>query len=112
MSVAVCDYQIEVNLISYNNSAGRLENGQCCDVKTSRMPCSLQETCDVQFTFSVENINTRTVFGDQDKVVGTYNDQVRLNIDNCSPFLNGVRNPLTFVIPSNQWRSGVSQIDG
>jgi hypothetical protein len=111
-SVAMCDYQVEVNLISYNNSARRLQNGQCCDIKTTTAEgtCSLQDTCDVQFTFSVENIITVTMFGDQDKIVGRYSDAVRF--DNCSTFLNGVRNPLTFIIPSKQWRSGVSWIDG
>ena len=110
VSAVMCDYQVEVNLISYNNSARRLENGQCCDIKSSnaQTECSLYDTCDVQFTFSIENINTVMTFSDQNKVVGRYNDTIRF--DSCSTFLNGVRNPLTFVIPSNQWKSGVSQM--
>ena len=107
--MAVCDYQLEINLISYNNSARRLENGQCCDVKTTNAQgmCSLEDTCDVQFTFSVENIDTATTFSDQNKVVGQYNDVV--SFDSCSAFLNGVRNPLTFIIPTRQWKTGVSK---
>ena len=106
----MCDYQVEVNLISYNNSARRLENGQFCDIKTSnaQAECSLQDTCDVQFTFTIENLNTVTTFSDQNKVVGRYGDVIRF--DNCSTFLNGVRNPLTFIIPASQWKSGVSQM--
>ena len=57
VSVAMCDYQLELSLISYNNSARSLENGRCCDSNTLTM-CSVQDTCDIQFTFSVENINT------------------------------------------------------
>ena len=111
VSVALCDYQLELNLISYNNSARSLENGRCCDTNTRTMQrCSVQDTCDVQFTFSVENINTVTTFSDQNKVVGTYENSDVIQFNNCSVFTNGVRNPLTFIIPSNQWRSGVSQL--
>ena len=106
LSVAVCDYQLEVNLISYNNSARMLQDGQCCESNALAM-CSEQDSCDVRFTFSAENINTVTTFSDQNKVVGTYENSDVIRFDNCSTFKNGVRNPLTFIIPSNQWKSGV-----
>ena len=47
-------------------------------------------------------------FSDQDKIVGTYENSDMIAFDNCSTLMNGVRNPLTFFIPSSQWNSGVS----
>lgn len=115
MSVAVCDYQIEVNLISYNNSARRLDNGlgQCCDVKTNNTmqpaaSCLGQDTCDVRFKFSAENFTTRMKYSDQSVVIGPYQDSDVVTFDRCCTLMDGSRNPLVFLVPSTDWRNGVS----
>ena len=115
MSVAVCDYQIEVNLISYNNSARRLDNGQgqCCDVKTNNTmqpaaSCLGQDTCDVQFKFSAENFTTRMKFSGQSVVIGPYQDSDVITFDRCCTLMDSSRNPLVFLVPSTDWRNGVS----
>ena len=112
VSAAVCDYQVEVNLISYNNSERRLQNGQCCDIKTNNtqqtVSCLEQDTCDVGFKFSVENLDTGTKFSNQSVVIGTYQDSNLITFDRCCTLINGVRNPLVFVIPSTSWSNGVS----
>lgn len=115
MSITVSDYQIEVNLISYNNSARRLDNGhgQCCDVKTNdtmqpAASCSGPDTCDVRFKFSAENFTTGMKFSEQSVVIGPYQDSDVIVFDRCCTLMDGSRNPLVFVIPSTNWRNGVS----
>jgi hypothetical protein len=103
----VCDYQLEVNLISYNNSARRLEDGSCCDLENGGI-CFPQDTCDARFTFSIQNFATQMTFHSQTKVFGTYEGTDAITFPNCSTLMNGVRNPLTFIIPTNQWSAGVS----
>ena len=111
----MCDYEVEVSLISYNNSAMRLQNDQCCDIKTSSTQqaaasCLGQtDTCDVRFRFSVENSDTGTEFRNQSVVLGLYQDSNVITFDRCCTLMNGVRNPLVFVIPPTNWSKGVSQ---
>jgi hypothetical protein len=104
----VCDYQLEVNLISYNNSARRLANGSCCDLDNPGGACLQQHTCDVRFTFSVQNFFTLTTFHSQTKVFGTYENTDDILFPNCGTLMSSVRNPLTFIVPTNQWSAGVS----
>jgi hypothetical protein len=108
----VCDYQIEVNLISYNNSARRLQNGQCCDTKTNSTmqaaaPCLGQDTCDVRFKFSAENYTTKMKIRNQSVIIGPYQDSDVITFDRCCTLMDGTRNPLIFIIPSSNWRNGV-----
>ena len=103
----VCDYQLEVNLISYNNSARRLADGSCCDLEGGGV-CLPQDTCDVQFTFSVQNFHTLTTFRGQTKVLGTYDNTDVIIFPNCGTLTNNVRNPLTSIVPTDQWSAGVS----
>ena len=107
--VIVCDYQLEVNLISYNNSARRLADGSCCDLENGGI-CFPQDTCDVRFTFSVQNFNTFMTFNDQTNVLGPYDDSDMLTFSNCSVLSakNNVQNPLRFIIPTSQWKAEVS----
>ena len=107
----ICDYQLEVNLISYNNSARRLEDGSCCDLESGSM-CFQQDTCDVRFTFEVRNLHTQTPFNSQTKVFGPYENTDMISFPDCSTLMStsntAVRNPLIFIIPSNQWNAMVS----
>ena len=105
--VVVCEYQVEVNLISYDNPQRRLADGSCCDLESGGV-CFPQDTCDVRFTFSVQNIHTLTTFNSQTKVFGTYENTDMLTFPNCSTLMNNVRNPLTFIVPTNQWNATVS----
>ena len=107
MPVIVCDYQLEVNLISYNNPERKLQDGQCCDLRGAD-PCLPQDSCDVRFTFSVQNFNTLVTFHLQTKVLGTYENTDMIIFTNCSALMGNERNPLKFIIPSNQWTDGVS----
>jgi hypothetical protein len=104
----VCDYQLEVNLISYNNSARRLADGSCCDLERSDGVCLSQDSCDARFTFSVQNFATQMTFDSQTKVFGTYENTDTITFLNCSTLMSSVTNPLTFIIPTNQWSAGVS----
>ena len=105
----ICDYQLEVNLISYNNSAGRLEDGSCCDLENHMGICVPQDTCDITFTFEVRNFHTQIPFPSQTKVFGPYDNTDMINFPNCSTLMSSVRNPLTFVVPSTRWTGNVSQ---
>ena len=67
-----------------------------------------QDTCDVRFTFSVQNFFTGTTFLRQTKVLGTYDNTDAVTFPNCSTLMNNERNPLTFIVPTNQWSAGVS----
>ena len=99
-----------MNLISYSNSARRLEVGSCCDLESDNT-CFPQDTCDVRFTFEVRNLHTQTLFSSQTKVFGPYENTDMISFPNCSTLMstnNTVRNPLTFTIPSSQWNAGVS----
>ena len=104
----VCDYQLEVNLISYNNSARRLGDGSCCDLEGGGGACLPQDTCDVRLTFSVQDFRTLMTFNSQTKVLGPYENTDAITFLNCSTFMNNERNPLTFIVPTNQWSAGVS----
>ena len=99
-----------MNLISYN-SAGRLEDGSCCDLESGDI-CIPQDTCDVRFTFEVRNLHTQTPFNSQTKVFGPYENTDMISFPNCSTLVStsntAVRNPLTFTIPLSQWNAGVS----
>lgn len=106
----VCDYQLEVNLISYNNSARRLADGSCCDLEGGGGVCLSQDTCDVRLTFSVQNFHTLMMFHSQTKVFGTYDNTDAIAFPNCGTLMSSVRNPLTFIVPTNQWSAGVSII--
>ena len=105
--VVICDYQLEVNLNSYNNSERRLEVGTCCDLENNGF-CFPQDTCDVRFTFQVTNLHTLTMFYSQTKVFGPYENTDMITFPNCSILISNVGNPLTFIIPSNRWNAGVS----
>ena len=107
MQLILCDYQLEVNLISYDNPQRRLEDGSCCDLESGGM-CFPQDTCDVRFTFSVQNFHTLMTFNTQTKVFGPYDNTDALTFSNCSTLMNNVRNPLAFIVPTNQWNAGVS----
>ena len=110
MQVIVCDYQLEINIISYNNSAGRLETSQqCCDagVSDDDGSCSLEDSCDTYFTFSVQNFNSMITLSAQTKSFGTYDNRNVITFATCSTLMNGIRNPLTFVIPFHFWSDGV-----
>ena len=106
--VIVCDYQLELKLISYNHSTGRLQNGRCCDSRKNNdihAPCSLQDTCDVRFEFLVQNF-MRTV---SNRYFGIYDNSDIITFANCSTLINSyVQHPLTFTIPTNKWNEGVS----
>ena len=102
----ISDYQLEVNLVSYNNPERRLQGGQCCDLGTTS--CLPQDTCDARLTFSVLNFDTSMRFPLLTKVVGTYQDTDMITFPNCSNLMGGEKNPLKFVIPTNQWNTGVS----
>ena len=104
--VIVCDYQVEVNLISYNNPQRRLQDGSCCDLESGGN-CLPQDTCDVRLTFSVQNFATLMTFHDQTKVLGTYENSDMISFANCSTLTNNERNPLKFTIATNQWNMGV-----
>ena len=109
--VIICDYQLEVNLLSYNNSARRLQDGRCCDLRNPndpQAPCLPQDSCDVRFTFSVQNFNTLMTFNSQTKVLGTYDSSDVIRFAGCSTLTNDVSNPLVFQIPTNEWNAGVS----
>ena len=105
--ITVCDYQVEVNLVSYNNPQGRLQDGSCCDLDSGSV-CLPQDTCDVRLTFSVQNFGTSTTFNLQTKVLGTYENRDMITFASCSILTNNERNPIKFAIPTNQWRMGVS----
>ena len=108
MPPIICDYQLEVNLISYNNSAKMLADGSCCDLEQNGI-CFPQDTCDIRFTFEVRNFHTQMPFNSQTKVFGPYENTDVIIFPNCSTLMNNVRNPLMFLIPSNQWNANVSQ---
>ena len=95
-----------MNLISYDNPERRLSGGTCCDLESGGV-CFPQDTCDVRLTFSVQNFNTLTTFHSQTKVLGTYENTDMITFANCSTLMNAVRNPLTFMVPTNQWNAGV-----
>jgi hypothetical protein len=42
------------------------------------------------------------------KVFGTYENTDAITFPNCGALMSSVRNPLTFIIPTNQWSAGVS----
>ena len=107
--VIICDYQLEVYLISYNNSQRKLADGTCCDLRSLSSPegpCFPQDTCDARLSFSIQNATT--LLNSQTKVLGPYDDTDVILFPNCSNLTNGERNPLRFRIPSNEWNSGVS----
>ena len=47
-------------------------------------------------------------FNTQTKVLGAYENTDMLMFADCSTLTGGVQNPLTFVVPTNQWNAGVS----
>jgi hypothetical protein len=47
-------------------------------------------------------------FHSQNKVFGTYENTDAITFPNCSTLMSSVRNPLTFIVPTNQWNAGVS----
>ena len=115
ISLTACDYQVEVSLISYNNSVMRLQNGQCCDIKTNStqqavVSCGGQtDTCDVRFRFSAEILDAEKELYNQSIVLGPYQDSNMITFARCCTLTNGARNPLVFVVPPAQWRNGVSE---
>ena len=95
-----------MNLITYAHSARRLIEGSCCDGLETNGVCL--GICDVQFTFSVQNFDTMTTFDSQTKVFGTYESTDEITFPNCGTLRSSVRNPLIFIISTNQWSVGVS----
>jgi hypothetical protein len=44
----------------------------------------------------------------QTKVFGTYENTDDISFPNCGTLMSSVRNPLTFIVPTDQWSAGVS----
>lgn len=102
------DYQIEIDLRSYNNSGGRQNDGTCCDATHPNGFCFPGDTCDTRLTFTVRNFDTNVMFPSETKTVGDYDDMDIINFMNCNQLINGQCNPLTFFISPGSWGDRVS----
>ena len=108
-TLVLADYQIELDLRSYNNSGGRRSDTTCCDATIPNTQiCFPGDTCDTRLNFNVRNFDTNQMYIDQTKTVGDYDGMDIINFMNCSQLINGQGNPLVFVIDPTTWTRNVS----
>jgi len=101
------DFQLEINLLTYQNPRRWKSSQTCCDTQGSSN-CLIQNTCDTEIAIRLQNFDQLTNIG-TGLLVGPYNDRDFITFPSCDTLLNNVQNPLVFTFSTAQFSVGVSK---
>ena len=79
----------------------------CCEPEVEfEGVCLEQNTCDTEFSISIENTSTGRPIGTA-MVVGEFENMNMIMFPNCGEIVNDIQNPLIFTFSTNDYTTGV-----